>query len=91
MCGDTSTSELEPIPESNEIIEDSLTTEQDSNIPPLPTVSFNIIEIYEVKLGAELCSDATEIDVTSEECLRQYRDNLELCIFLCRRSSCVYG
>ena len=77
MCGDTSTSEVEPIPESNEIIEDSLTTEQDSNIPPLPTVSFNIIEIYETKLGTELCSDATEIDSTTEECLRQYRDNLE--------------
>ena len=50
MCGDTSTSEVEPIPESNEIMEDSLTTEQDSNIPPLPTVSFDIIEIYETKL-----------------------------------------
>ena len=77
MCGDTSTSEVEPIPESNEIIEDSSTPEQDSNIPPLPTVSFDIIEIYETKLGAELCSDATEIDSTTEECLRQYRDNLE--------------
>ena len=77
MCGDTSTSGVEPIPESNEIIEDSSTTEQDSNIPPLPTVSFNIIEIYETKLGSELCSDATEIDSTTEECLRQYRDNLE--------------
>ena len=61
MCGDTSTSEVEPIPESNEIIEDSSSTEQDSNIPPLPTVSFNIIEIYETKLGSELCSDETEI------------------------------
>ena len=76
MCGDTSTSEVEPIPESNETIEGSLTTEQDSNIPPLPTVSFDIIEIYETKLGTELCSDATEIDSTTEECLRQYRDNL---------------
>ena len=77
MCGDTSTSEVEPIPESNEVIEDSLITEQESNIPPLPTVSFDIIEIYETKLGTELCSDATEIDSTTEECLRQYRDNLE--------------
>ena len=77
MCGDTSTSEVEPIPESNEIFEDSSTAEQDSNIPPLPTVSFDIIEIYETKLGTELCSDATEIDSTTEECLRQYRDNLE--------------
>ena len=77
MCGDMSTSEVEPIPESNEIFEDSSTAEQDSNIPPLPTVSFDIIEIYETKLGTELCSDATEIDSTTEECLRQYRDNLE--------------
>ena len=72
MCGDTSTLEVEPIPENNEITEDSATTEQDSNVPPLPTVSFNIIEIYETKLVVELCSDATEIDSTTEECLRQY-------------------
>ncbi len=77
MCGDTSTLEVEPIPENNEITEDSATTEQDSNVPPLPTVSFDIIEIYETKLGTELCSDATEIDSRTEECLRQYRDNLE--------------
>ena len=62
MCGDTSTSEVEPILENNEIIEDSSAPEQDSNIPPLPTVSFDIIEIYETKLGVELCSDATVID-----------------------------
>ena len=77
MCGDTSTSEVEPILENSEIIEDSSAAEQDLNIPPLPTVSFDIIEIYETKLGVELCSDATEIDSTTEECLRQYRDNLE--------------
>ena len=77
MCGDTSTSEVESTSEKNEVIEDSLITEQESNIPPLPTVSFDIIEIYETKLGTELCSDATEIDSTTEECLRQYRDNLE--------------
>ena len=77
MCGDTSTSEVESTSENNEVIEDSLITEQESNIPPLPTVSFDIIEIYETKLGIELCSDATEIDSTTEECLRQYRDNLE--------------
>ncbi len=77
MCGDTSISEVERMPENNETTEDSSTTEQDSNIPPLPTVSFDIIEIYETKLGTELCSDATEIDSTTEECFRQYRDNLE--------------
>ena len=77
MCGDTSISEVEPTPESNEIVEDASITEQDSNSPPLPTVSFDIVEIYETKLVVELCSDATEIDSTTEECLRQYRDNLE--------------
>ena len=77
MCGDTSTSEVESTSENNEVIEDSSAAEQDLNIPPLPTVSFDIIEIYETKLGVELCSDATEIDSTTEECLRQYRDNLE--------------
>ena len=77
MCGDTSISEVESTSENNEVIEDSLITEQESNIPPLPTVSFDIIEIYETKLETELCSDATEIDSTTEECLRQYRDNLE--------------
>ena len=77
LCGDTLTSEVEPMPEIDEIIEDSSITEQDSNIPPLPTVSFDIVEIYETKLVVELCRDATEIDSTTEECLRQYRDNLE--------------
>jgi len=54
-------------------IEDTTTT----TIPPVPTIDFDIIEIYNSKLGTELCSDAEEIDATSEECLRQYRDNLE--------------
>ena len=56
------------------------TTVQDTTtttIPPAPTVDFNIVEIYNTKLVSELCSDANEIDTTSEECLRQYRDNLE--------------
>lgn len=44
-----------------------------------PTVDFNIVDIYNKNIGseAELCSDATEIVTTSEECLRQYRNNLE--------------
>ena len=56
------------------VIQDTTTT----TIPPVPTIDFNIIEIYNSKLGTELCSDAEEIDSTSEECLRQYRDNLEI-------------
>ena len=54
-------------------IEDSSIAEQDSNIPPLPTVSFDIIEITKQNLN-ELCSDATEIDSTTEECY----DNIEI-------------
>ena len=56
------------------VVEDTTTT----TIPSAPTVDFNIVEIYNTKLGTDLCSDAEEIDTTSEKCLRQYRDNLEL-------------
>ena len=64
------------------VSEDITTTVQDTTtttIPPAPTVDFNIVEIYNKNIGSEseLCSDAIEIDTTSEECLRQYRDNLE--------------
>ena len=63
------------------VVEDTTTTTlQDTTtttIPPAPTIDFNIVEIYNKKLGTELCSDAKEIDTTSEECLKQYRDNLE--------------
>ena len=55
------------------------TTTTTTTIPPAPTVDFNIVDIYNKNLGSEseLCSDATEIETTSEKCLRQYRDNLE--------------
>ena len=62
------------------VSEDTTTTVRDTTtttIPPAPTVDFNIVEIYNTKLGTELCSDAKEIDTTSEPCLKQYRDNLE--------------
>ena len=65
------------------VVEDTTTTTvQDTTtttIPPAPTVDFNIVDIYNKNIGSEseLCSDATEIDTTSEKCLRQYRDNLE--------------
>jgi hypothetical protein len=57
------------------VFEDTTTT----TIPPAPTLDFNIVEIYNNNIGSEsdLCSDATDIETTSEECLRQYRDNLE--------------
>ena len=57
-------------------VEDTTTT----TIPPAPTVDFNIVEIYNKNIGSEseLCSDAKDIDTTSEKCLKQYRDNLEI-------------
>ncbi len=59
-------------------VEDTTTT----TIPPAPTSDINYIELYNSKLGAELCSDAKEIDTTSEECLRQYKENLNYLITL---------
>ncbi len=59
-------------------VEDTTTT----TIPPAPTSDTNYIEIYNSKLGTELCSDATEINTTSEECLRQYKENLNYLITL---------
>ena len=54
--------------------------EQDDQveIPDAPSVNFDIQEIYNTKLVVELCSDAKDIDNTSEECLKQYLANLEI-------------
>ena len=60
--------------EESSIPEDTTTT----TIPPIPTIDFDIVEIYNTKLGSELCNDAKEIDTTSEECLKQYKENLEV-------------
>ena len=59
-------------------VEDTTTT----TIPPAPTSDINYIQLYNTKLGTELCSDAKEIDTTSEECLRQYKENLNYLITL---------
>ena len=75
------------------VAEDTTTTIQDTTtttvqdtttttIPPAPTSDINYIELYNSKLGTELCSDAKEIDTTSEECLRQYKENLNYLITL---------
>ncbi len=58
------------------VIQDTTTT----TIPSVPTVDFNIVEIYKTKLEADLCSDAKDIDTTSEKCLKQYKDNLEIVV-----------
>ena len=59
-------------------VEDTTTT----TIPPAPTSDINYIQLYNTKLGTELCSDAKEVDTTSEECLRQYKENLNYLITL---------
>ena len=74
MCGDTSISEVESTSENNEVIEDSSTAEQDSNIPPLPTVSFDIIEIYETKLG----SNYAVMQLKLIQLLKSAYDNIEI-------------
>ena len=70
---------------TNTIQDTTTTTVQDTTtttIPPAPTSDINYIELYNSKLGTELCSDAKEIDTTSEECLRQYKENLNYLITL---------
>lgn len=78
MCGGTSsTPEESSRPTINENQNTTPEVNQEESIPPIPSVNFDIIDIYNSKLVYELCSDAQDIDSTSEECLRQYRDNLE--------------
>jgi len=68
------------------VVEDTTTTTVEdtttTTIPPAPTSDTNYVELYNSKLGTELCSDAKEIDTTSEECLRQYKENLNYLITL---------
>ena len=76
-CGGTS--------EESSVEDTTTTTVEDTTtttIPPAPTSDTNYIELYYTKLGTELCSDAKEIDTTSEECLRQYKENLNYLITL---------
>ena len=72
MCGGTSTPEESLQPTINENQNTTPEVSQEESIPPIPLVNFDIIDIYNSKLVYELCSDAQDIDSTSEECLRQY-------------------
>ena len=62
-------------------VEDTATTNvQDTTtttIPPVPTIGFDIIENYNLKLTEELCLGSESIDTVSESCLKQYREDLE--------------
>jgi hypothetical protein len=54
-------------------VQDTTTT----TIPPVPTIGFDIIENYNLKLTEELCLGSESIDTVSESCLKQYREDLE--------------
>jgi hypothetical protein len=62
-------------------VEDTATTTvQDTTtttIPPVPTIGFDIIENYNLKLVDELCLGSESIDTVTESCLKQYREDLE--------------
>ena len=80
-CGGSSEETVVKDTTTTTIQDTTTTTIQDTTtttIPPAPTVDFNIVEIYNTKLGTDLCSDASDIDATPEPCLKKYRDNLEL-------------
>ena len=84
-CGGSSEETVVEDTTSTSIQDTTSTSIQDTTtttIPPAPTSDTNYIEIYNSKLGTELCSDAKEIDTTSEECLRQYKENLNYLITL---------
>ena len=94
FCGGTSSEGLDAAQETSTtaaqetstttVQETSTTTVQETstttvaNIPNIPAVDFDIQEIYNTKLVVELCEDAKDIENTSEECLKQYLENLEI-------------
>ena len=71
-CGGTS--------EETAVNDTTTTTVQDTTtttIPPVPTIGFDIIENYNLKLVDELCLGSESIDTVTESCLKQYREDLE--------------
>jgi len=84
-CGGSSEETVVEDTTTTSIEDTTTTTVQDTTtttIPLAPTSDINYIELYNSKLGTELCSDAKELDTTSEECLRQYKENLNYLITL---------
>ena len=66
--------------EETAVNDTTTTTVQDTTtttIPPLPTIGFDIIENYNLKLVDELCLGSESIDTVTESCLKQYREDLE--------------
>ena len=66
--------------EETSVEDTTTTTVQDTTtttIPPVPTIGFDIIENYNLKLVDELCLGSESIDTVTESCLKQYREDLE--------------
>ena len=63
------------------VVQDTTTTTvQDTTTtttPPVPTIDFNIIDKYNLKLIDELCLGSESIDTVAESCLKQYKEDLE--------------
>ena len=60
--------------EETAVNDTTTTTVQDTTtttIPPVPTISFDIIENYNLKLVDELCLGSESIDTVIESCLKQ--------------------
>ena len=71
--------------EETTVQDNTTTTVEDTTTATIPqalTSDIKYIEVHNTKLGTELCSYAKEIDITSEECLRQYKENLNYLINL---------
>jgi len=71
-CGGTS--------EESSVEDTTTTTVEDTTtttIPSVPSIDFDIIEKYNLKLIDELCLGSESIDTVSESCLKQYREDLE--------------
>ena len=58
------------MPENQKEAQEDFQESQENNTqtaPPLPSVNFDIVEIYNTKLISDICEDATQIETTSQE------------------------
>jgi len=79
-CGNTSEESSNDSNQTDTTTKDIETTT--TTIPSVPTSDINFIEIFESKLGSELCKDAKEVTTTTEVCLKQYIENLTYLVSL---------
>ena len=79
-CGNSSEESLDDANQTDTTTNNTETTT--ANIPSVPNSNINFIEIFESKLGSELCEDAKEVNTTTEVCLKQYIENLTYLVSL---------